>query len=359
MWVKKLKLYQFRNYEELNVDFQKGVNLIQGDNGKGKTSLVEAIGLLPLSKSLRTNDDKEMIQIEKNFARIECVIQKDVEEKIRIVISRQGKSIELNGQELKKISDLAGVVKVVSFLPKDAELFKSSPSNRRKVIDSNMSMLDKKYILELGLYNKYLERIRNLLKNENIDMVHLKVLVEELANVGVNILARRKQFIKLLNEEIKYINKYIEGDESKIEIVYKPDVDEVDEKKYCLTVLEKIEQQIKTNKQTKGLIRGVHQDDININYGGRDLAIYGSQGQNRISVIALKLSLIRLIKNKFNEEPIVILDDVLSELDEKHQKKLIQLLNRIEQVFLTGTQIDFNEKCALFNVDDNIVRRML
>ena len=358
MWIKKLELSQFRNYEALSLDFQKGVNVIEGDNGEGKTSLVEAIALFPLSKSIRTTDDKEMIRLGGQFAKVECVVEKEFEEKLKIVISKQGKYVEINGSELKKISNLAGIVKVISFLPKDVELFKSSPSNRRRFIDSTISMLDRTYLLELSKYNKILDQIRILLKEEKVDQIHLEVLIKELSKLGIGIQTKRKSFIDALNEEIKVMSKYLEEDENKMKLIYCPDIGDEEENVYYSKVWDKLKQTLEMNKMARNLIKGIHQDDILMNFNEKDLATYGSQGQNRIAVIALKLSLVRMIKLKFKEEPIVILDDVLSELDELHQKKLIQLLNRIEQVFITGTKIYLIEKYALYNVKDNVVRRI-
>lgn len=357
MWIKKIKLYQFRNYKDVSVEFSKGVNVILGENGVGKTSIMEAIGLMPLSKSIRTSDEKELISLGAAFAKVECSIQKKIEETVKIVISKQGKFIELNGQELKKISDLAGVVKVVSFLPKDVELFKSSPSSRRKFIDSNMSMLDKRYLLELSEYSSCLENVRLLLKNDNIDSMHLDILLEKLSEKGFKILTRRRKFVSVLNEQLESITEYINGDKNKMKLIYLPDINVQSENEYLTFVKEKIEQSIEA-KTNKLFVRGIHQDDLSMDFDGKDLAVYGSQGQNRIAVISLKLALVKMIKTKFNEEPILILDDVLSELDDNYQKKLIQLLKRIEQVFITGTQMNLKEKYTLFNVEGNIVRRM-
>ena len=263
----------------------------------------------------------------------------------------------MNGQELKKISDLAGVVKVVSFLPKDVELFKSSPSSRRKFIDSNMSMLDKRYLLELSEYSSCLENVRLLLKNDNIDSMHLDILLEKLSEKGFKILTRRRKFVSVLNEQLESITEYINGDKNKMKLIYLPDINVQSENEYLTFVKEKIEQSIEA-KTNKLFVRGIHQDDLSMDFDGKDLAVYGSQGQNRIAVISLKLALVKMIKTKFNEEPILILDDVLSELDDNYQKKLIQLLKRIEQVFITGTQMNLKEKYTLFNVEGNIVRRM-
>ena len=358
MWIKKLELYQFRNYKTLSLEFEKGVNVIIGDNGEGKTSLVEAIGMFPFSKSLRTNDEKELIQLGEQFTKIEGVFSKEFEEKIKIVISKQKKVIEINDSEVKKVSSLAGIVKVVSFLPKDVELFKGSPSNRRRFIDYTMAMLDKNYLLQLNEYNKLLESIRESLK-EDIDYTYLEVLVKQLCERGRKLQIRRSKYLSLLNEELKSISKYIEKDENKIEVLYRPDIDveDIDEEKYFDKVWNKLKQSLEVQRNARGVIKGIHQDDIQMNFEGKNLSMYGSQGENRISVIALKLALIKMMKITFKEEPIVILDDVLSELDENHQRKLIQLLNRIEQVFITGTKINFVEKYTLYNVKDNVVRR--
>ena len=142
-----------------------------------------------------------------------------------------------------------------------------------------------------------------------------------------------------------------------MKLIYLPDINVQSENEYLTFVKEKIEQSIEA-KTNQLFVRGIHQDDLSMDFDGKDLAVYGSQGQNRIAVISLKLALVKMIKPKFNEEPILILDDVLSELDDNYQKKLIQLLKRIEQVFITGTQMNLKEKYTLFNVEGNIVRRM-
>lgn len=356
MWIKSLKLYQFRNYNNVSIDFVNGVNYFQGNNGSGKTSIIEAVGLLPLCKSIRTNDEKDVIQFGKEFARIEAKIQRDNEESIKIVISNQGKMIENNDIEIKKISEIAGVVKTISFIPKDTDLFKDSPSKRRRFLDSNMSMLDKQYLNQLGEYNHYLEQIRAVLKKEKVDEVYLQVLVQELAKRGKVLSKRREKFVKLLNEELVKISEFLESKRTAMELSYIPDVQICEDEIYYQNILEKIKQTMVTTNRV--VIKGIHQDDIMFKFNGKDLALYGSQGQNRISVIALKLSLFKLIKEKFHEEPIVLLDDVLSELDENHQKKLIKLLNRMEQVFITGTQNELKEKYALYSIEDNQVRRI-
>ena len=179
MWVKKIQLRNFRNYSEIDLDFEKGINFFQGNNGSGKTSLVEAIGMLALCKSIRTNDDKEMIKVDNESCVIISQLENEIDREYRIVISKEGKFVWLDGNEIKKISEIVGICKIISFLPKDAELFKDSPLKRRKFLDLNLSMQDKIYLKLLSEYNHYLLEIKNLLKNEKIDFLTLDILLEE------------------------------------------------------------------------------------------------------------------------------------------------------------------------------------
>ena len=184
MWVKKIQLRNFRNYSEIDLNFEKGINFFQGNNGSGKTSLVEAIGMLALCKSIRTNDDKEMIKVDNESCVIISQLENEIDREYRIVISKEGKFVWLDGNEIKKISEMVGICKIISFLPKDAELFKDSPLKRRKFLDLNLSMQDKIYLKLLSEYNHYLLEIKNLLKNEKIDFLTLDILLEELSKRG-------------------------------------------------------------------------------------------------------------------------------------------------------------------------------
>ena len=192
MWVKKIQLRNFRNYSEIDLDFEKGINFFQGNNGSGKTSLVEAIGMLALCKSIRTNDDKEMIKVDNESCVIISQLENEIDREYRIVISKEGKFVWLDGNEIKKISEMVGICKIISFLPKDAELFKDSPLKRRKFLDLNLSMQDKIYLKLLSEYNHYLLEIKNLLKNEKIDFLTLDILLEELSKRGYVLQNKRK-----------------------------------------------------------------------------------------------------------------------------------------------------------------------
>lgn len=354
MWIKTLKINNFRNYSSLELNFEKGINYIQGDNGSGKTSLVEAIAFLPYFKSFRTSEEKDAIKEKEEFFRIAADTSKG---KFVYVLSEKGKYIELDDIELKKVSEIAGIINVVSFIPKDVELFKDIPLKRRRFLDINLSILDKNYLNLLSEYNSYLNNIRNLLKSEKVDELTLNILIEGLGERGFVLQQKRIEFIKRLNQELLKVGRYLNGDEVELSIKYRQTNNQLEKKKYIDFIKEQVINSLK-NKTGKIQIPGIHSDDFTLYYNKRNIAIYGSQGQNRISVISLKLSLFSLIKEKFKQEPIVILDDVLSELDENHQKKLVKLLNRIEQVFVTGTKNELKENFTLYNVENNNVRRI-
>ena len=207
MWVKKIQLRNFRNYSEIDLNFEKGINFFQGNNGSGKTSLVEAIGMLALCKSIRTNDDKEMIKVDNESCVIISQLENEIDREYRIVISKEGKFVCLDGNEIKKISEMVGICKIISFLPKDAELIKDSPLKRRKFLDLNLSMQDKIYLKLLSEYNHYLLEIKNLLKNEKIDFLTLDILLEELSKRGYVLQNKRSEFVDLLNKNLSFISE--------------------------------------------------------------------------------------------------------------------------------------------------------
>ena len=355
MWISNLEIINFRNYDLATLKFDKGINAIEGENGAGKTSLVESISYLPLCKSLRGAEDKELIKFEKDFSRINATIVNEHKSNLNIVLTSKSKRIELDDVAVKKVSEIAGICRVVSFLPKDVELFKEQPLKRRRFIDQNLSIIDKTYLKLLTEYNKLLNDLRIILKDEEKNKELILVLMESLSSRGKKIQKIREGFIKSINQHLVTFAKYLENDDTKMEVIYHPDV-ELDDN-YENRCVERLKNTISNKINNRILIPGIHADDISFKLNGIDIATFGSQGQNRLSVIALKLSLFKLINDKFNDNPIVILDDVLSELDDNHQLKLIKLLSRIEQVFITGTKLNLEEKMNLYIVENNEIRR--
>ena len=355
MWISDLEIINFRNYDIATLKLDKGINAIIGENGVGKTSLVESISYLPLCKSLRGAEDKELIKFEKDFSRIKATIVNEHKSNLNIVLTSKSKRIELDDVAVKKVSEIAGICRVVSFLPKDVELFKEQPLKRRKFIDQNLSIIDKTYLKLLTEYNKILNDLRVVLKEEEKNKELIFVLMESLSTRGEKIQKIRECFINSINEYLKNVAKYLEDNNTKMEVIYHPDVEYGDD--YTNICVRRLKTAIENRVNSRILIPGIHSDDISFKLNGIDIATFGSQGQNRLSVIAVKLSLFKLINDKFNDNPIVILDDVLSELDDNHQMKLIKLLSNIEQVFITGTKLNLEQKLNLYIVEGNDVRR--
>ena len=204
-------------------------------------------------------------------------------------------------------------------------------------------------------YNHYLLEIKNLLKNKKIDFLTLDILLEELSKRGYVLQNKRSEFVDLLNKNLSFISEKFLDSKDLLKLSYVENIKADGD--YLKKIKEKVYASL-NNGASRVVIPGIHLDDLTLLYNSLDLALYGSQGQNRLSVIALKLSLFKQIKDKFNQEPIIILDDVLSELDDNHQNKLNNLLKNVEQVFITGTKFNLDQKISLFNVENNLVRRV-
>lgn len=357
MWVNSLKVRNFRNYTDFQLNFSKGVNFIQGDNGTGKTSLVEAISLLNMCRSIRTSNEMELIKFNEESAIIESQIENQIKRDFKIVLSKKGKYIELDGNVQKKVSSIVGVVKIITFLPKDVDLLKQFPQKRRKFIDSNFSMIDYEYLKLLSEYNYYLQEIRELLKGDKIDDIVLEVLLHEISKKGFEILKKRLYYFKLINEYLKKISMGLFKENDLFNLKYVSTLKNINSIDDYYNELQKSIKKERLKDKNKIIVHGIHLDDFILEYKNFDLSLYGSQGENRISIIALKLSLYEFIKEKYDEEAIIILDDVLSELDEINQRRLIKYLTNIEQVFITGTKFNLDIPVALYTVKNNKIWR--
>lgn len=359
MFIKSLQLINFRNYDELYLDFNKHINLLIGSNGQGKTNILEAIYLLSLGKSFRTNKDKELIKFEKENSYIGGLILKgERDNTIEIVVGKDSKKgVKINKVSIEKFSQFLGNFNVVIFSPEDLKLVKEGPKERRKFIDREISQIIPKYYHYISNYNKILFQRNKLLKSNYIDENLLDVYDEELSNYAAYIYLQRRKFIskiELLSNEthkkmtngtenlnIKYINQ--------INITSDDDYKELKNK--LIESLTKSRDIDKYNKTTK---IGPHKDDLEILINGLEVRLYGSQGQQRTCSISLKLSEIELIKEEVGEYPVLLLDDIFSELDEIRQKLLLDNLTNI-QIFVTSAEeshkkIFKNKDLSIFNI---------
>jgi DNA replication and repair protein RecF len=335
MIINNLSLVNFRNYQSLDINFQKGINILSGNNGAGKTNIVEAINYLTLGKSFKTNNDEELINFNEEYLKINLEFVSKSKKTIQCIISKNSKKIIYNDYEIKRLSELNGKLISVLFTPIDVNLFKDSPSLRRRFLNIYISSFDNTYLKQLSIFNNLLKERNALLKSERIDRNYLEILDDKVIETSYPIMIKRKEIIKKLNLSINTIFQNIDSSSNEISLIYKTDLDLDNYQEYKETMKRQYKDDLQSDIRRKATSRGIHHDDMIMLLNGREIALYGSQGQNRIGSLSLKLTMIELIKKEIDEDPIIILDDVLSELDIQHQTKLLEILNNYEQVFIT------------------------
>ena len=355
MIIKKLNLKNFRNYESLNVTFEPNINFILGKNAAGKTNIVEAIHYMSLTRSFRSDDDNDLIKTNCSFASIEGeFLIGDESKKIKIVISPKGKKITCNGYEIKKLSELAKLINVIVFKPSDVLMFDDSPSVRRRFLDISISKMDHSYLKSMNDFDRILKERNELLKRDNVDEVLLDVITKQLIDVQKQIVLKRNAFIEQLNLFINKIIVAIKGENQHVRVNYYPYV-KIDEN-YANNSLNLYKEALEGDLKRKSTSIGVHRENFTVYLNGKDISTYGSQGEKRLVVLCLILTPYFLIEEK-EKRPIVILDDVLSELDKTHKTKLVNFVSKMEQVFITATNYDDRNVNAYYVSNYKITRR--
>lgn len=342
MIIKHIELSNFRNYKELSLNFHSGTNIFYGDNAQGKTNILESICLCSTAKSHRTNKDRELIYFSEEEAHIKLFLEKkNSEYRIDVHLkANKPKGIAINGIPIHKISELLGILNLIFFSPEDLNLIKRGPSERRRFLDIELCQLNSFYTNSLASYNKVLNQRNHLLKDlffqpgliDTLDIWDL-----QLCNYGRNVMRERKKFIEELNQIIVEIHKNLTSGKETIELIYEPSVEEEDFEKNLNDLRER------EIKQKISLI-GPHRDDICFLVNGIDIRKFGSQGQQRTAALSLKLSEIALIKKIRNDTPVLLLDDVMSELDNSRQLQLLNYVSSV-QTFLTCTGLDDLVNC--------------
>ena len=357
MIIKSIELSNFRNYESLDLDFDYGTNILYGNNAQGKTNILEAVSVSGTTRSHKGSKDKEMIRFGEEEAHIKTVVnKKDMDYQIDVHMKKnKTKGIAVNKVPLKKASELFGILNIVFFSPEDLNIIKNGPSERRRFLDSELCQLDKIYLSDLAKYNKILNQRNKLLK----DMVFRPDLKEtlpiwdaQLIDYGKRIIKRRKSFVDELNEIVFNIHKQISGEKEELVLKYEPNIDDA----FFHDELNRAKERDMRFCQTSV---GPHRDDIQFSVFDVDIRKYGSQGQQRTSALSLKLAEIELVKRNINETPILLLDDVLSELDSSRQNYLLNSIHDI-QTIITCTGLDEFIKNRfkidkIFNVVEGVV----
>ncbi|MGL5313657.1 MAG: DNA replication/repair protein RecF [Peptostreptococcaceae bacterium] len=363
MRLNNLQLVNFRNYDNLHLNFNPKVNLLIGKNGQGKTNIVESIYMLSFGKSFRTSKDKEIIKFECENLYVGGSFSKEYTNGlIEIGISKNKKGIKVNKIHIQKIHELLGNLNVVIFSPEDLRLVKEGPKERRSFIDKEISQIMPKYYNYLTNYNKVLFQRNQLLKSREFDKALLDVYDESLAQYGSYIYILRRDFIKKIANISKNMHENLTNGIEELIITYKNQINVSDEDTVA-TVYSKFIDKLQSGRshdiETRTTRYGLHKDDLNIYINGLDVRLYGSQGQQRTASISLKLSEIELIRNEVGEYPILILDDVFSELDETRQKLLVDNLS-VVQMFITTAEVSHKNifdksNTTIFNIEQGRV----
>lgn len=339
MKIHHLKLLNFRNYEKIEIDFSPKCNIIYGDNGSGKTNLVESIFVLALTKSFRGTVDKVLVMNNKSASSIEGEIVNSLKDKYRIVIKDSGKKVKINHTKIDKLSDYISKIRVVLFNPDDMRFIKDSPSVRRNAINLEISQLDNVYLKNLNMYNKLLKQRNVYLKtmsvNGNARSSYMEILTSKMIDVGEKIYIARKKYIDSMAEKVNRIYKNIcEIDD--LEMRYKSDYESFDK----ATLLEKYAQNLNKDIILGKTSIGVHHDDIRFKFKSLSLKDYASEGQLKNAIIAYKISEIELFYECLGDYPILILDDLFSELDKDKINNILNLISDDVQTFITTTDVD-------------------
>jgi DNA replication and repair protein RecF len=348
MYIEQLSLKNYRNYEALDIAFENKVNVILGENAQGKTNVMESIYVLALAKSHRTSNDKELITWDKEYAKIEGRVKKQYGSvPLQLIISKKGKKAKFNHIEQQKLSQYIGNMNVVMFAPEDLNLVKGSPQVRRRFIDMEIGQVSPIYLHDMGQYQKVLQQRNHYLKalqaKKQTDMTMLDIYTEQFIKLAVKIIQKRFEFVHLLENWAIPIHKGISRGKEILKLDYKPSVNvlEGQELSKMIEVFEEKYFHVKQKEIDRGItLFGPHRDDLLFFVNDRDVQTFGSQGQQRTTALSVKLAEIELIRSEINEYPILLLDDVLSELDDYRQSHLLNTIQGKVQTFVTTTSVE-------------------
>lgn len=348
MKITSLKLINFRNFSELDINLSDYKNIIIGDNGEGKTNIVEAIFVLALTKSFRTNDDNVLIKEKNNLYKIEGNINSTFVNNYKVIYQDNNKIVKINNKKVSKFSDYISNINVVLFSINDLKLIKDTPSTRRKLINLEISQVYKDYVKYLNYYNKILKQRNTYLKKvsivENVNYDYLSILDSQLISFGIKIKEIRENFVKDINELISDIYFKLGGND-KLLIKYKCDYQDITNNE----LINIYKNNLKKDIFLGSTYFGVHKDDFIFCFNDKEIKEFASEGQQKNSIIAFKLSELEVFYNKTKEYPILILDDLFSELDLNKIKNIFNYISDDIQTFITTTDLNNLEKDYLKN----------
>ena len=346
MKITNINLVHFRNYLKLNLSLGSKMNIFVGDNAQGKTNILEAITILALTKSHRVGVNPNLIMFDKSKSKISGSVKKDkILTKLNVEITDDTKKLSVNNSNIRKVADYIGNLNIIVFTPDDLDIIKGSPNVRRNLMNIQISQLSKEYLKTYNEYNKLLktrnEYLKVLFNNSIADTNYLDVITEKLIEKAIIIYQKRKEYIDLVNDNINKYFSEISGD-SGISIQYITNV-LFDDFEYE-TIRKKLKHTFKKNylkELNYGMtIYGPHRDDFLFDYNGNDLKYFGSQGQQKVAILSFKLAEIPIFNNITGFLPVLLLDDIFSELDIKKRNKLLKFINKEDlQSIITTTDL--------------------
>ena len=337
MFIESIELLNYRNYKQLHIDFHEGTNVLYGDNAQGKTNILESVYVCSTTKSHRGSKDREIVQFGQEESHIKMIVRRDgVPYRIDMHLKKnKARGIAVNGIPIKKSSELFGIVNVIFFSPEDLNIIKNGPSERRRFIDLELCQLNRLYVYYLVQFNKVIIQRNKLLHEIDFNPPLIDTLDlwdAQLVRFGRELIRLRASFIEELNEIIYGIHFHLSGNKETLTVKYEPNTAETD-----------LEKALKKNRpqelRQKMTLTGPHRDDLNFIINETDIRKFGSQGQQRTAALSLKLAEIELVKKTVKDYPVLLLDDVLSELDKKRQEHLLSEIRHI-QTIITCTGLD-------------------
>lgn len=353
MYIKKINLINFRNYKKLTVSFNKGINIIYGENAQGKTNLLESIYVLGITKSHRNIQETNLITNGEKSLLIKGILKKDkLNNELEIYIDNYKKILKNDKSVVKKVSDYISNMNIILFTPDDLDIVKGSPQNRRKFLNTELSQLYSNYYIVLNEYEKLLKIRNDYLKNTNkgikFDKDYFDILTQYLVDKSILIYRMRKKFVDKLNLYVDNIFYNITGKKN-FKIVYKNSMDlDLQDVNLKQKILEKYQEKYDVELKLTSTLYGPHKDDIEFYLDDLNIKNYGSQGQQRIAVLSLKLAEIEIFKNYVNSTPILLLDDIFSEIDDIKKNNLLTYISKDVQTIITTTDLN--------SLDNNIIK---
>ncbi len=369
MKISKISLVNFRNYSNETISFENGLNIFLGNNAQGKTNILEGITLLALTKSHRIGVSPNIIQFGKEKCKISGIVKKDkIVSKLEVEISEDSKKLRINKTDIKKVADYISSLNIIIFTPDDLEIVKGSPNVRRNLLNIQLSQLSKEYLNYYNEYNKLLktrnEYLKILFQNNIADKTYLDIITEKLIEKAIFIYQKRKEYIDFINLSI---NKYYYdiSNEYGVVVRYVPNIEFDDYESE--TIRKKLKYTFKKNMMKElnyGMtIYGPHRDDFYFEFNGNDLKFFGSQGQQKLAILSFKLSEISIFNEFCKTKPVLLLDDIFSELDIKKRNKLLKMISEDDiQSIITTTDLKniskkYVDKATVFIVDNGTVER--